>query len=357
MRRPMYHLTAAVLCCSAVSCAPSPDDITLQGSGATFPAPIYKRWFLEFYKQEPDIRVNYQAIGSGAGVRQYTEGLTDFGASDSAMSDKEIETAVGRRPGTEGVLLVPMTAGSVALGYNVPGVAPDQELRLSRKVLVEILFGRIDNWNDEAIAKLNPELTLPDQAITWVRRSDGSGTTYAFTNHLSAISPEWKKEVGVNKSVPWPVGIGGKGNPGVAAIISQTPGALGYVEYGYALLSDLPMVSVENKAGAFVAPTLKSNQAALKEGKMPANFRLFIADPAGAAAYPIVTYTWIIVPKRYSYPGDPEREKKVARTVRKVLRYCLTDGQKFSDDLGYTPLPANVVGPILEAVERIEPRE
>ena len=356
MRRWTHHLTA-LLCCSAISCAPHPDDITLQGSGATFPAPIYKRWFLEFYHENPNVRVNYQSIGSGAGVRQFTEGLTDFGASDSAMSDKEIASALEKRPMTEGVLLVPMTAGSVTLCYNVPGVTPDQGLRLSREVLIDILFGRIDNWNDAAIAKLNPKLTLPDQPITWVRRSDGSGTTYALTNHLAAMSEEWKKQVGVNKSVPWPVGIGGKGNPGVAAIVSQTPGALGYVEYGYALLSNLPMASVENKAGAFVAPSLKSNQAALAEGKMPANFRLFIPDPAGAGAYPIVTYTWILVPKRFSYPGDPEREKKVARTVRKVLRYCLTDGQKFSDDLGYTPLPANVVGPILEAVERIEPRE
>ena len=273
------------------------------------------------------------------------------------MSDKEMKAALDNRPETEGVLLVPMTAGSVALGYNVPGVTADQELRLSREVLIDILFGRIENWNDEAIKKLNPKLTLPDQVITWVRRSDGSGTTYALTNHLSAISPEWKKEVGVNKSVPWPVGIGGKGNPGVAAIVSQTPGALGYVEYGYALLSNLPMVSLENKAGKFVAPTLKTNQAALAEGKMPANFRLFIPDPAGAESYPIVTYTWIIVPKRYSFPGDPGREKKVARTVRRVLRYCLTDGQQFSDELGYTPLPKNVVGPILGAVERIEPRE
>jgi phosphate transport system substrate-binding protein len=356
MRRWIYYLTA-FLCCSAISCAPNPDDITLQGSGATFPAPIYKRWFLEFYQQNPDVRVNYQAIGSGAGVRQFSEGLTDFGASDSAMSDKEMKSALDERPPTEGVLLVPMTAGSVALGYNVPGIPRDQELRLSREVLIDILFGRIDNWNDPAIAKFNPKLTLPDLPITWVRRSDGSGTTYALTNHLAAMSEEWKQKVGVNKSVPWPVGIGGKGNPGVAAIVSQTPGALGYVEYGYALLSNLPMASVENKAGAFVAPSLKSNQAALAEGKMPDNFRLFIADPAGAGAYPIVTYTWILVPKRYSYPGDPEREKKVARTVRKVLRYCLTDGQKFSDDLGYTPLPANVVGPILEAVEKIEPRE
>jgi phosphate transport system substrate-binding protein len=188
---------------------------------------------------------------------------------------------------------------------------------------------------------------LPDLPITWVRRSDGSGTTYAVTNHLSAISPEWKKEVGVNKSVPWPVGVGGKGNAGVAALIEQTPGALGYVEYGFAILSKLPMASYENHAGKFVAPSYKSGQAALAEGKMPANFRLFITDPVGKGAYPIVTYTWILVPKKYTDP-------KVARTVRRVLRYCLTEGQKISDELGYTPLPENVTRPILEAVDRIE---
>jgi phosphate transport system substrate-binding protein len=340
-------LVLAGLACLPVSCAPGPDDVTLQGSGATFPAPIYKRWFLEFYKQHPNVRINYQPIGSGAGIRQFTEGLTDLGASDAAMSDKELKQAHEAR-GQE-VLMAPMTAGSVALCYNVPVLKQrNKTLRLTRKALIEILFGRVTEWNDPVLVKDNPDLADYDKTITWIRRSEGSGTTYAFTNHLSAISKEWKTEVGTNKSVTWKVGIGAKGNNGVAALIEQTPGALGYVEFGYAELARLGMAEVENRRGKFVLPSVASGQAALAGAKLPANFRLFIPDPDGEKAYPIVTYTWILVLKRYDSAHK-------AHWIRQALLYGLTDGQKFSKDLGYIPLPDVVAGPVIEAVKKIEP--
>jgi phosphate transport system substrate-binding protein len=335
-------------CCWTLACAPHPDDITLQGSGATFPAPLYKRWFLEFYRANSHVRINYQAIGSGAGIRQFVEGLTHFGASDAAMTDQEIARARDERPEHSEVLLVPLTAGSVALCYNLPGLPRDKPLRLSRPVLVEILMGRITEWNDLSIRALNHDIQLPSLPITWIRRSEGSGTTYAMTNHLAAISPEWKEKVGVNKSVTWPVGLGAKGNNGVAALIEQTPGALGYVEFGYSELTGLPMAAVQNKKGRFITPSMETGQAALAGAMMPANFRLFIPDPEGEEAYPIVTYTWLLVLKRYHDP-------KVGATIKKALRYALTDGQKISPDLGYIPLPENIVRPVLEAVEQIYP--
>jgi phosphate transport system substrate-binding protein len=340
-------LTLAALACLPLSCSPSPDDVLLQGSGATFPAPLYKRWFLEFYKPHPDIRINYQPIGSGAGIRQFTEGLTHFGASDAAMSDKELQLAEQSRGAP--VLMVPMTAGSVALCYNVPVLKQrGKALRLTRQALVEVLFGRVTDWNDPLLVKDNPDLANYDKPITWVRRSEGSGTTYAFTNFVGAVSKEWKDGPGVNKSVSWPVGIGAKGNDGVAALIDQTPGALGYVEFGYAELAGLSMAAVENKRGRFVQPSLASGQAALAGAKLPANFRLFIPDPDGETAYPIVTYTWILALKRY-------QSARTAHWLRKALEYGLTDGQAFSQDLGYIPLPQAVTAPVLEAVRKIEP--
>src|SRR5262245_27290518 len=216
LSRRSFLLLSAGLPCLPLSCSSDPDDVTFQGSGATFPAPLYKRWFLEFYQQHPNVRINYQGIGSSAGIARFTEGLTHFGASDAAMSDKELKAARAARG--QDVLLVPMTAGSVALCFNVPVLKQyDKPLRLTRKALVEILFGRVEEWSHRLLVKDNPELADYDKAITWVRRSEGSGTTYAFTNHVSAVSKEWKEKVGVNKSVSWPKGIGAKGNNGVAA--------------------------------------------------------------------------------------------------------------------------------------------
>jgi phosphate transport system substrate-binding protein len=338
-RYAVGSLLAATMAFLSCSCSGVP--ITdLQGSGATFPAPLYKRWFLEYYRANPDVQVSYQAIGSGAGVRQFTEELGDFGASDAAMSDKEIE-AVKR-----GVLLLPMTAGSIVLAYNVPGVS--EPLRLSRDAYVRIFMGDITSWDDEAIAKTNVGVSLPALEITVVRRADGSGTTFAFTNHLSAISSAWKNGPGTGKSVVWPRGIGGRGNAGVTALIQQTPGSIGYLEYGYAELGKLPMAVLQNKTGEFVAPGAESGKAALAGATIPDNLRIFIPDPPGKDAYPIVTYTWMLCYKKYA---DADK----ARTLKSVLRYCLTDGQIIAGELGYIPLPDGVARRVQAAIEQIEP--
>ena len=345
-RRPALWLAA--LACLLLSCTPHPDDVTLQGSGATFPAPLYQRWFLEYYQlSDHHVRIDYLPIGSGAGTRQFAEGLTDFGASD-APTDDDVKRIKKEAPGTPDVLTIPLTAGSVALAYNIPGYPADKDLRLSREVLVKILYGDVTEWNDPAITTLNPGVSIPAQRITWVRRSEGSGTTYAFTNHVGAVSKQWKDEKRVGKSITWPVGVGGKGNDGVAALIQQTPGAIGYIEYGYAELSGLPMAAYENKAGKFIKPGAASGAAALSGAKLPAHLRLFIPDPPGADAYPIVTMTWVLVRKEYD-------DEKVARTLKAVFKWCLTDGQKISDELGYVPLPESVVRKALAAVDSIKP--
>jgi phosphate transport system substrate-binding protein len=327
---------AVALLCS--SCLPEGQVVTLQGSGATFPAPLYKRWFLEYYRAHPDVEVSYQAIGSGAGVRQVIEGIVDFGASDAAMSDEEMQKVQG------GVQLLPMTAGSVVISYNVPNVTTP--LRLSRDAYPRIFLGEITSWDDEAIRKTNPGVNLPALPITIVRRAEGSGTTFAFTNHLSTISPAWKKGPGTGKTVVWPTGIGGRGNAGVTALVQQTPGAIGYLEYGYANLGHLPMAVLENRAGQYIAPNPDSGRAALEGAKIPDNLRLFIPDPEGKDAYPIVTYTWMLCYKTY-----PDERK--LRVLQDVLRYGLTDGQQLAADLGYIPLPPGVAGRVLDAVERL----
>jgi phosphate transport system substrate-binding protein len=340
----LRHLATLLLtgltCCASISCLPTGDDITIQGSGATFPAPLYQRWFLEYYNIHPDVRVNYQPIGSGAGIRQFTERLVNFAASDAAMSDQEIAQV------SAGVQLLPMTAGSIALCYNVPG-APDH-LRLSRNAYVDIFLGNITHWDDPAIARTNPGVALPSTPITVVRRAEGSGTTYAFTNHLSAISGDWERGPGKGKSVVWPVGIGARGSDGVAALVKHTRGAIGYFELGYADLSRLPRADLENRAGEFVAPTVESGLAALAGAKIPDDLRIWLPDPDGKKSYPIVTYTWILCYKTYDDP-------KVAAELKKVLRYCLTDGQKISADLGYIPLPDNVSSKVLRALDQISP--
>jgi len=329
---------------------------TLQGSGATFPAPLYQRWFLELYRSDPELRVNYQSVGSGAGVRQFSDGLTAIGASDAPMKDDELQAA--REKLGVGVLQVPMTAGAVSVCCNVPGLPPDMPLKLSRDVLIKFLLREefddegktrtITHWDDVLIRRLNPGVTLPSLPITWVRRSDGSGTTYAFTAHLAAFSPRWKKEIGANKSVNWRTGVGARGNEGVAALIEQTPGAMGYVEYGFAKLAGLPLVALENRKGKYVAPSREANLAALAGVKVPDDLRVSMPDPSDADSYPIVTYTWMIVREEY-------KDARTAAAVRAALTYCLTTGQELSDELGYIPLPAEVVARVGEAIKRIKP--
>jgi phosphate transport system substrate-binding protein len=323
------------------------DGVSIQGAGATFPAPLYKRWFLEYYKRNPGVRVNYQAIGSGAGIRQFTEGLVTFGASDAFMSPAEID----KIPSERGVVLLPMTAGSIVVCYNVPG-AP-AELRLTRRVLAAIFLGKVTRWNDPAIAAANPGMSsLPDMDITVVRRADSSGTTYNFSNHLCAVSDEWKAAQGgkPDKVIHDPVGIAGKGNSNVAALIKQTPGAIGYLEYGYADLARLPMAHLQNKKGAYIRPTPESGAAALVGVKIPENLHVNVPDPDREDAYPIVTCTWLLCARRY-----PEKDTARAAELNNVVRFCLTEGQQYSSKLGYIPLPAELREKCLAVLDRIAP--
>jgi phosphate transport system substrate-binding protein len=313
-------------------------SVSLTGAGASFPAPLYQRWFSEYNKTNPNVQVTYQSVGSGAGVEQFTQQTVDFGASDVAMKDEEIAKI------PRGVVLLPMTAGSIVLAYNLPDVT---DLQLSRQVYVDILLGKITNWNDPAIAKLNPDATLPDTPISVVYRSDGSGTTGVFTKHLSTVSTEWKDKIGDGKTVEWPVGIGAKGNEGVTAQILQTEGSLGYVEYGYAKQQDIPIATLENKAGNFIKPSSESAAKTLESVTLPADLRAFITDPEGADSYPIVTYTWILAYKNYD---DPEK----LQALKDVVNWSLTDGQTYAQELGYIPLPATVVDKVEAAVGTIE---
>ena len=323
--------------------SPLTETVTLTGAGASFPAPLYQNWFVSAAQDDPNLKVNYQSVGSGAGVEQFTQETVDFGASDVAMKDEEM-AEVGR-----GVLLLPMTAGSVVLAYNLPGV---EGLKLSRDAYVGIKLGEITNWNDPKITADNPDLELPDKPITVVHRSDGSGTTGVFTKHLSAISPAWKDAIGEGKSVEWPTTkgkfIGGKGNEGVTAAIQQNDGAIGYVEYGYAKNNGLTMAELQNKSGNFIVPTDESAASTLSAVTLPENLRAFITDPEGEDSYPIVTYSWIMAYKDY-----PDPQKAIA--VEAMIEYGLTKGQAASPELGYIPLPANVVEKVAEAADQISP--
>ncbi|NJR26515.1 MAG: phosphate ABC transporter substrate-binding protein PstS [Richelia sp. CSU_2_1] len=316
-------------------------DVGLTAAGASFPAPLYQRWFQDFNQINPKVQINYQSVGSGAGVEQFTKGTVDFGASDTGMKDEEI----AKVPADKGVILLPMTAGSIVLGYNLPDVP---ELKLPRDVYTEIFLGKITKWNDPKIAAANPGVNLPDQNITVVQRSDGSGTTAVFTKHLSAISPEWKSAVGDGKTVQWPVGVGAKGNEGVTAQILQTVGSIGYIEYGYAKNNNVKFAALQNKAGTFVVPTDESASQALATVPLPENLRVSIEDPEGAQSYPIVTYTWMLVPKTVA---DPNK----AKAIEAMVEYGLNEGQKVSSELGYVPLPQNVREKVAAAADGISP--
>jgi phosphate transport system substrate-binding protein len=318
-------------------------DVSLTAAGASFPAPLYQRWFQDFNKVNPKLQINYQSVGSGAGVEQFTKGTVDFGASDTAMKDEEI----AKVPADKGVLLLPMSAGSIVIAYNLPDVT---ELKLPREVYVDIFLGKITKWNDPKIVAANPAAKLPDQNITVVHRSDGSGTTGVFTKHLSAISPEWKAGPGEGKTVEWPStgNIGGKGNEGVTASVQQTVGAIGYIEYGYAKSNNVKFAALQNKAGNFVAYTDAAGAKTLEAVVLPENLRAFIPDPEGADSYPIVSYTWMLVPKKVA---DPIK----AKSIEAMIEYGLNEGQKVSVELGYVPLPQSVKEKVAAAADGISP--
>jgi phosphate transport system substrate-binding protein len=307
---------------------------TLNGAGATFPAPLYERYAREVKKKHPELKVNYQAIGSGGGIRQTVAGTVDFGASDAAMKDNEMAEV------KNGVILVPTAGGAVSVVYNVPGV---NNLKLSRKTLPAIFSGQITNWNDPKIQADNPGVNLPNQPIKFVVRADGSGTTFIFTNHLSSISGYFKGRIGANTAPRWtlPNALKGKGNPGVAALVARTPGSIGYVEYAYATENKLKSAAIQNKKGEFVTPSLQAANAALSTVKFPDNYRVFVGDPS--QGYPIVGLTWMMIYKQYPNAGK-------ADAIKKWINWVLKDGQKFNDDLNYTSIPSDVANRVLQTV-------
>src|SRR5881397_3063232 len=310
--------------------APPADRLQINGAGATFPYPIYSKWFDEYHKLHPDIEINYQSIGSGGGIRQLLAGTVDFGASDGPMTDEQLGQA------KEKIYHFPTVLGADVPTYNIPGM--DQELKFTPEALAGIFLGKITKWNDSELTRANAGVSLPGNDIVVVHRSDGSGTTYIWTDYLSKVSDEWKTRIGRNTSVNWPVGLGGKGNEGVSGLVKQTPYSVGYVELIYAIQNHMPYGRVRNSSGKFVQATLASVTAAAAAAaeKMPEDFRVSITDPAGADAYPIASFTWLLVPARIK-----DAEKGAA--IKKFLAWMLADGQQLTAPLNYAPLPASVV--------------
>jgi phosphate transport system substrate-binding protein len=314
------------------------DLVKLQGAGASFPAPLYFKWFKSYSRTHNNVQIDYQSVGSGGGVKSFIDKTVDFGASDAAMTQEEMAKV------NVGVQALPLTAGSIVLAFNVPGVT---DLKLSRNAYVGIFLGKVKKWNDPAIAHANPGVKLPDAPINVVVRADSSGTTFAFTKHLSAVSKEFAKSPGTHKMPNWPVGTRSKGNEGVTASLKTTPNSIGYVEYGYAKSQKLATASLENASGKYVAATTSSGQTALASVKMPNDLIAWVSDPGARDAYPIVTYTWLTLYKQYP-------DKKKAEILRDLLKYCLTDGQKDSEALGYIPLPPAVADKAITALQNVK---
>jgi phosphate transport system substrate-binding protein len=313
---------------------------TLNGAGATFPYPIYSKWFSEYRKLHSEVQINYQSIGSGGGIRQVTAGTVDFGASDMPMTDKQLAEFKGK------ILNLPTVLGAVVPAYNVPGVT--EELKFTPEALSGIFLGKISKWNDKAIAAANPGVNLPNNDIILVHRSDGSGTSFIFTDYLSKVSPEWKSSVGADTSVKWPIGMGGKGNEGVAGMIRQLQGSIGYVELIYALQNKIPYGSVRNASGNFVRASLESvTAAAASAPKMPADFRVSITNAPGKDAYPISSFTWLLIPVQSKNPAN-------GKILSDFLTWMLTEGQQMTSALSYAPLPENVVTKEKEAIKQIK---
>jgi phosphate transport system substrate-binding protein len=313
--------------------------ITLNGAGATFPYPIYSKWFSEYNKIHSNVQINYQSIGSGGGIRQVINGTVDFGASDGPMSDEQLKEAKFK------ILHIPTVLGAVVPAYNVPGISG--ELKFTPEALAGIFLGKITNWNDAAIAKANPGVNLPNQTIIVVHRSDGSGTTFIFTDYLSKVSKDWESTVGKGTSVKWPVGLGGKGNEGVAGQIRQLQGSIGYIELIYALQNKIPYGSVKNAAGNFVKGSLEGvTEAAASVKTMPADFRVSITNAPGKTAYPISSFTWLLIPAQSK---DPAKGK----ILSDFLNWMVNDGQKMVEQLSYAPLPANVAEKVKETIKQV----
>jgi phosphate transport system substrate-binding protein len=333
IRRATLPLLCALLALPAIA------QTTLNGAGATFPYPMYSKWFSEYHKLHSEIQINYQSIGSGGGIRQVISGIVDFGASDGPMTDDMLKEAKVK------ILHIPTVLGADVPAYNVPGVTG--ELKFTAEALAGIFLGKITKWNDKAITSVNPGVNLPDRDIIVVHRSDGSGTTYIWTDFLSKISSEWQSQVGKGTSVKWPVGLGGKGNEGVAGSIRQLQGGIGYLELIYAVQNNVTYGSVRNAAGNFVKASLESvTAAAASAPKMPADFRVSITNAPGKDAYPISSFTWLLIPEQSK---DPAKGKILAD----FLNWMVSDGQKMTAALSYAPLPESVVQKEKEAIKLV----
>jgi len=327
----------ALLCLAL--CLPAFAQTTINGAGATFPYPMYSKWFSDYHKLHPEIEINYQSIGSGGGIRQVLAQTVDFGASDGPMSDEQLSQAKIK------ILHVPTVLGAVVPAYNVAGISGD--LRFSPKTVADICLGKITTWNDKAIAADNPGVKLPGQTIIVVHRSDGSGTNYIFTDYLSKVSSEWKDQVGKGTSVKWPVGLGAKGNEGVAGMIRQMDGAFGYVELIYAVQNHIPYGIIKNAAGEWVKASLEGATAAAASVKnMPADFRVSITNAPGKDAYPISSFTWLLIPVQAK---DPARGKIIVD----FLNWMLDNGEKQTEQLAYAPLPENVAAKVKDAIKQV----
>ena len=327
----------ALLC--LVFVLPAFAQTTLNGAGATFPYPMYSKWFSEYHKAHPDVEINYQSIGSGGGIRQVLAGTVDFGASDGPMSDEQLAQAKVK------ILHVPTVLGAVVPAYNIPGVSG--EIKFTGEALAGIFLGKVTSWNDPAIASANPGVNLPNQPIVVIHRSDGSGTTYIFTDYLSKVSSEWQSQVGKGTSVKWPVGLGGKGNEGVAGMIRQMQGAVGYIELIYAVQNKIPYGSMKNAAGTFVKASLESVTAAAGSVKsMPADFRVSITNAPGKDAYPISSFTWLLIPTQ-------SKDAAKGKILADFLNWMVDDGQKMTADLTYAPLPGNVAEKVKAEIKQV----
>jgi phosphate transport system substrate-binding protein len=307
----------------------------------TFPNPIYSKWFSEYNKLHPDVQINYQPQGSGAGIKQLTSRTVFFGATDGPMTEEQMLAAPGK------IMHLPTVLGAVVPVYNIPGVS--QELKFTGPVLADIYLGRITQWNDPALTKLNPGVNLPGTAIAVVHRAEGSGRTYIWVDYLSKVSPDFKKTVGVASSVKWPLGVGAKGNEGVSGMVTQTPGTIGYVELVYALQNKIPYGSVQNSSGTFVRATVDAVTAAASAAvsAMPADFRVSITNPPGKDAYPIASFTWLLF-------YENAQDKNQSKIMMDFMKWALTEGQKYARDLGYAPLPQPLVDMEMKALQRIK---
>ncbi len=328
----------ALLVCLALT-IPTLAQTTLNGAGATFPYPMYSKWFSEYNKLHPEIQFNYQSIGSGGGIRQVLASTVDFGASDGPMSDEQLAQAKTK------ILHIPTVLGAVVPAYNIPGVTG--EVKFTPQALAGIFLGKITSWNDAALTSANPGVNLPNQTIIVVHRSDGSGTTYIFTDYLSKVSSEWQNQVGKGTSVKWPVGLGGKGNEGVAGMIRQMQGAIGYVELIYAVQNKITYGSVKNASGNFVKASLDSVTAAAASAKsMPPDFRVSITNAPGKDAYPISSFTWLLIPEQ-------SKDKTKGKILADFLNWMVDDGQKMTAQLTYAPLPESVAQKVKNAIKQV----